>query len=208
MEHGGARRMPSGASAGAAGSTAPRSSGCAGPATRRSVRRWWPARAAPLSATRANGWPLNELGRIRLHRGDIAGAEEALLAAHRAGWDPQPVWRWCVWPRATRPRLPPYETRSSAPCRCLKERPPNTHLRAAAARGAGRDRDRDRRDRPGPIGRRRAGARRRPIPEQSVARQRRPRSRKEGAARRRRSGRRRTVPVGSGATLERVRRPL
>jgi tetratricopeptide (TPR) repeat protein len=36
------------------------------------------------------GWPLNELGRIRLHRGDIAGAEEALMAAHRAGWDPQP----------------------------------------------------------------------------------------------------------------------
>ena len=36
------------------------------------------------------GWPLNELGRIRLHRGDISGAEEALLAAHRAGWDPQP----------------------------------------------------------------------------------------------------------------------
>jgi tetratricopeptide (TPR) repeat protein len=36
------------------------------------------------------GWPLNELGRIRLHLGDVAGAEEALLAAHRAGWDPQP----------------------------------------------------------------------------------------------------------------------
>jgi tetratricopeptide (TPR) repeat protein len=36
------------------------------------------------------GWPLNELGRIRLHKGDIAGAEAALLAAHRAGWDPQP----------------------------------------------------------------------------------------------------------------------
>jgi tetratricopeptide (TPR) repeat protein len=36
------------------------------------------------------GWPLNELGRIRLHLGDLAGAEEALLAAHRAGWDPQP----------------------------------------------------------------------------------------------------------------------
>ncbi|MGK5110842.1 MULTISPECIES: transcriptional regulator [unclassified Geodermatophilus] len=36
------------------------------------------------------GWPLNELGRIRLHKGDIAGAEEALLASHRAGWDPQP----------------------------------------------------------------------------------------------------------------------
>jgi hypothetical protein len=36
------------------------------------------------------GWPLNELGRIRLHKADITGAEEALLAAHRAGWDPQP----------------------------------------------------------------------------------------------------------------------
>ena len=36
------------------------------------------------------GWPLNELGRIRLHKGDLAGAEEAFLAAHRAGWDPQP----------------------------------------------------------------------------------------------------------------------
>jgi tetratricopeptide (TPR) repeat protein len=36
------------------------------------------------------GWPLNELGRIRLHKGDLAGAEESLLAAHRAGWDPQP----------------------------------------------------------------------------------------------------------------------
>jgi tetratricopeptide (TPR) repeat protein len=36
------------------------------------------------------GWPLNELGRIRLHKGDIKGAEEALLAAHLAGWDPQP----------------------------------------------------------------------------------------------------------------------
>ncbi len=37
------------------------------------------------------GWPLTELGRIRLHKGDIAGAEEALLAAHLAGWDPQPT---------------------------------------------------------------------------------------------------------------------
>jgi tetratricopeptide (TPR) repeat protein len=39
---------------------------------------------------REMGWPLSELGRIRLRRGDIDGAEEALLAAHRAGWDPQP----------------------------------------------------------------------------------------------------------------------
>ena len=36
------------------------------------------------------GWPLSELGRIRLQRGDVAGAEQALLAAHQAGWDPQP----------------------------------------------------------------------------------------------------------------------
>src|SRR5215218_4535682 len=36
------------------------------------------------------GWPLSELGRIRLHTGNIAGAHEALVAAHRAGWDPQP----------------------------------------------------------------------------------------------------------------------
>ena len=36
------------------------------------------------------GWPLTELGRIRLRMGDILGAEEAFLAAHQAGWDPQP----------------------------------------------------------------------------------------------------------------------
>jgi tetratricopeptide (TPR) repeat protein len=36
------------------------------------------------------GWPLTELGRIRLRKGDVEGAERAFLAAHRAGWDPQP----------------------------------------------------------------------------------------------------------------------
>lgn len=36
------------------------------------------------------GWPLSELGRIRLQRGDIAGAEQALLEAHECGWDAQP----------------------------------------------------------------------------------------------------------------------
>jgi tetratricopeptide (TPR) repeat protein len=36
------------------------------------------------------GWPLTELGRIRLRRGDILGAEAAFLAAHEAAWDPQP----------------------------------------------------------------------------------------------------------------------
>jgi tetratricopeptide (TPR) repeat protein len=39
---------------------------------------------------REMGWPLTELGRIRLRRGDLEGAEQAVLAAHRAGWDPQP----------------------------------------------------------------------------------------------------------------------
>src|SRR5919112_2868912 len=39
---------------------------------------------------REMGWPLTELGRIRLRKGNIEGAEEALLAAHGAGWDPQP----------------------------------------------------------------------------------------------------------------------
>ena len=39
---------------------------------------------------REMGWPLSELGRIRLRKGDIAGAEEALLAAHRVGWEPRP----------------------------------------------------------------------------------------------------------------------
>ena len=36
------------------------------------------------------GWPLGELGRIRLGKGDVEGAEQALLAAHRVGWNPQP----------------------------------------------------------------------------------------------------------------------
>jgi tetratricopeptide (TPR) repeat protein len=39
---------------------------------------------------REMGWPLTELGRIRLRKGNIDGAEEALLAAHRVGWEPQP----------------------------------------------------------------------------------------------------------------------
>ena len=36
------------------------------------------------------GWPLTELGRIRLRRGDLQGAEAAFRAAHEAGWDPEP----------------------------------------------------------------------------------------------------------------------
>ena len=36
------------------------------------------------------GWPVVELGRIRLRRGDLQGAEEAFRTAHEIGWDPQP----------------------------------------------------------------------------------------------------------------------
>ncbi|HET7618448.1 MAG TPA: hypothetical protein VFK20_08060, partial [Vicinamibacterales bacterium] len=39
---------------------------------------------------REQGWPITELGRIRLRRGDLPGAEEAFVAAQAAGWDPQP----------------------------------------------------------------------------------------------------------------------
>ena len=79
------------------------------------------------------GWPLNELGRIRLHKGDITGAEEALLAAHRAGWDPQPTLALV--------RLAQGDVATAAasirdaverPMRVpSKERPPNTDLQRA-----------------------------------------------------------------------------
>ena len=36
------------------------------------------------------GWPLVELGNIRLRKGDLAGAEEAFLAAHDRAWSPHP----------------------------------------------------------------------------------------------------------------------
>jgi tetratricopeptide (TPR) repeat protein len=36
------------------------------------------------------GWPLAELGNIRLRRGDLAGAEAAFVEAHQHAWSPQP----------------------------------------------------------------------------------------------------------------------
>lgn len=36
------------------------------------------------------GWPLAELGNIRLRKGDLDGAEEAFRAAHDHAWSPQP----------------------------------------------------------------------------------------------------------------------
>ena len=79
------------------------------------------------------GWPLNELGRIRIQKGDIDGAQEALLAAHRAGWDPQPGLALV--------RLAQGDATTAAtsirdalehPMRVpFKERPPNTDLQRA-----------------------------------------------------------------------------
>jgi tetratricopeptide (TPR) repeat protein len=79
------------------------------------------------------GWPLNELGRIRLHKGDIGGAEEALLAAHRAGWDPQPglaLVRLAQGDAAT--AAASVRDALERPLRVpSKERPPNTDLQRA-----------------------------------------------------------------------------
>jgi tetratricopeptide (TPR) repeat protein len=79
------------------------------------------------------GWPLNEVGRIRLHKGDVAGAEEALLAAHRAGWDPQPglaLVRLAQGDAAT--AAVSIRDALERPLRVpFKERPPNTDLQRA-----------------------------------------------------------------------------
>ena len=79
------------------------------------------------------GWPLTELGRIRLRMGDISGAEEALLAAHAAGWDPQPYLA-LVYLAQGKTALAAASVRdaldrpSNIPS---KELPPNTDLRRA-----------------------------------------------------------------------------
>jgi hypothetical protein len=73
------------------------------------------------------------LGRIRLHKGDIAGAEEALVAAHRAGWDPQPglaLVRLAQGDVAT--AAASIRDALDHPLRVpSKERPPNTQLQRA-----------------------------------------------------------------------------
>lgn len=79
------------------------------------------------------GWPLSELGQIRLRSGDISGAERALVAAHHAGWDPYPALALV--------RLAQEDVTTAAasigdalqhPLRVpSKERPPNTSLQRA-----------------------------------------------------------------------------
>jgi tetratricopeptide (TPR) repeat protein len=79
------------------------------------------------------GWPLNELGRIRLNKADFAGAEKALLAAHRAGWDPEPglaLVRLAQGDAAT--AAASIRDALEHPLRMpSKERPPNTGLQRA-----------------------------------------------------------------------------
>jgi len=79
------------------------------------------------------GWPLSELGSIRLRRGNVGGAEQALLAAHRAGWEAQPglalvhLARGDVATAATSIR-----GALERPVRVpAKERPPNSALQRA-----------------------------------------------------------------------------
>ena len=155
------------------------------------------------------GWPLTELGRIRLHRGDVAARRKPFLAAHRAGWDPQPGPRAGASGPGTPPRRPPPSGRPRAPpAGCPRRSGHRTPTcGGAAARGAGRDRDRGRRHRPGPDGRRRAGAHRRPVREQGAGSPA-PPSLEDGAARRGRCGGRGALCSRGGATVERGRRAL
>ncbi len=79
------------------------------------------------------GWPLGELGRIRLLRGDLVGAEEALVEAHELCWDAQPqlaLLRLAQGQVAQAQELirDALERPSTVPS---KELPPNTDLRRA-----------------------------------------------------------------------------
>src|SRR5262245_25975045 len=82
---------------------------------------------------REMGWPLTELGRIRLQKGDVGGAEEAFAAAHQVGWDPQPGPALVHLTRGDRAQAvamirDALERPSNLPS---KELPPNTDLRRA-----------------------------------------------------------------------------
>jgi tetratricopeptide (TPR) repeat protein len=79
------------------------------------------------------GWPLTELGRIRLLKGDIEGAEEAFLGAHEAGWDAQPGLALVQLARGDVP-LAVASIREALEHPLVvpsKELPPNTELRRA-----------------------------------------------------------------------------
>jgi len=79
------------------------------------------------------GWPLTELGRIRLQIGDVQGAEKAFLEAHQAGWEPQPGLALVLLAQGKVTLA--VESVRDALAHPLnipsKERPPNTQLRRA-----------------------------------------------------------------------------
>jgi tetratricopeptide (TPR) repeat protein len=79
------------------------------------------------------GWPLTELGRIRFRKGDIQGAEDAFLAAHDAGWDPQPGLALVHLARGdvSRAAASIREALGRPSTIPSKEWPPNTDLRRA-----------------------------------------------------------------------------
>jgi tetratricopeptide (TPR) repeat protein len=79
------------------------------------------------------GWPLTELGRIRFRRGDIQGAEDAFMAAHEAGWDPQPGLALVQLARGdvARAAASIREALGRPSTIPSKEWPPNTELRRA-----------------------------------------------------------------------------
>jgi tetratricopeptide (TPR) repeat protein len=79
------------------------------------------------------GWPLTELGRIRFRKGDILGAEDAFLAAHEAGWDPQPGLALVHLARGdvARAAASIHEALDRPSTIPSKEWPPNTELRRA-----------------------------------------------------------------------------
>ena len=170
---GGHGRTPSAASTDAAGSTAPRSCGCEGSAATRSTQALLACDELQPYLRRELGWPLTELGRIRLRLGDVAGAEEALMAAHHAGWDPQPglaLVRLAQGDVETAAALDPRSARQ--PIARPVEGAPAEHRApaGAAARRAGRDRGRGRRRRSGRVRGGRARGHRHPLPEQGAPR--------------------------------------
>ena len=79
------------------------------------------------------GWPLTELGTIRLRTGDLAGAEEAFLAADEHGWDPQPGLALLRLAQGDVPTAGALLAEALAHPRAVpsKERPPHGALRRA-----------------------------------------------------------------------------
>ena len=156
------------------------------------------------------GWPLNELGRIRLRRGDLEGAEQAFLAAHRVGWDPEPGLALLHLARGDVPAaLACIREALERPLRVpSKELPPDTDLQRAPLLEAqveieiaagDLERARDAADEFEPRGS--------PIPEQGTGGERGPCSRKSEACAGRCGGRA-TLLFRSRAPLDRGRRTI